>query len=69
MKRRDFLVSSVIGSVAASAAHVPIVAREPEQSRAATSSTRKILIAGGGFNTAFIRYMAALTGNARPRLC
>jgi len=31
--------------------------------------TRKILIAGGGFNTAFIRYMAQLTGKARPRVC
>lgn len=30
---------------------------------------RKILIAGGGFNTAFIRYMATLTGKARPRIC
>lgn len=31
--------------------------------------TRKILIAGGGFGTAFIRYMAELTGKPRPRLC
>lgn len=31
--------------------------------------TRKILIAGGGFNRAFIRYMAALTGKPRPRIC
>ncbi|HUK35146.1 MAG TPA: peptidase E [Vicinamibacterales bacterium] len=31
--------------------------------------TRKILIAGGGFNTAFIRYMATLTGKPRPRVC
>jgi hypothetical protein len=30
---------------------------------------RKILIAGGGFNTAFIRYMAQLTGKPRPRIC
>jgi dipeptidase E len=33
------------------------------------SATRKILIAGGGFNRAFIRYMAALTGKPRPRIC
>src|SRR5688500_19125772 len=32
------------------------------------SATRKILIAGGGFNTAFIRYMAQLTGKPRPKL-
>lgn len=29
---------------------------------------RKILIAGGGYGTAFIRYMAALTGKPRPKL-
>jgi peptidase E len=33
------------------------------------TGTRKILIAGGGFNTPFIRYMATLTGKERPRLC
>jgi dipeptidase E len=30
---------------------------------------RKILIAGGGFMTPFIRYMAQLTGKERPRIC
>ncbi len=30
--------------------------------------TRKILIAGGGFGTAFIRYLARLTGKERPTL-
>jgi peptidase E len=34
-----------------------------------TTPTPKILVAGGGFDTAFIRYMAALTGKQRPRLC
>ena len=32
------------------------------------STIRKILIAGGGYNTAFIRYMAQLTGKPRPKL-
>lgn len=32
-------------------------------------ATRKILIAGGGYGTPFIRYMAELTGKARPRIC
>jgi peptidase E len=32
------------------------------------AATRKILIAGGGFGTPFIRYMAELTGKARPKL-
>jgi dipeptidase E len=30
---------------------------------------RKILIAGGGFGTSFLRYMAELTGKPRPKLC
>jgi dipeptidase E len=37
-------------------------------SYAPAASTRKILIAGGNFNTTYIRYMAALTGKKRPRL-
>ena len=40
----------------------------PASTRAAPSPTRKILIAGGGYNTAFIRYMAQLTGKPRPKL-
>jgi len=32
-------------------------------------ATRKILVAGGGFGTPFIRYMAELTGRPRPRIC
>jgi dipeptidase E len=32
-------------------------------------TTRKILIAGGGFDRVFIRFMAALTGKRRPRVC
>ena len=35
----------------------------------ATAPIRKILIAGGGFATPFIRYMASLTGTPRPRIC
>lgn len=37
--------------------------------RTAGQATRKILIAGGGFRTPFIRYLAELTGKERPRLC
>jgi peptidase E len=32
-------------------------------------AARKILIAGGGFGTPFIRYMAELTDTPRPRIC
>lgn len=34
-----------------------------------SSVTRKILIAGGGFNRTYLAYMAQLTGKARPRIC
>ena len=33
------------------------------------AATRKILIAGGNYGTTFIKYMAELTGKARPRIC
>ena len=61
MKRRDFLKSSTAG-VSAAVAHA-------RQQTGTSSPTRKILIAGGGFNAAFIKYMATLTGKARPRIC
>lgn len=67
MKRRDFLISSAITSVGLSAASVPAEAAPTPAGRHAEG--RKILIAGGGFRTAFIRYLASLTGKARPRLC
>lgn len=35
----------------------------------AARATPKILIAGGGFTTPFIRHMAELTGKPRPRIC
>ncbi len=66
MKRREFLVTSAIGSVGAAAGLEGLAAGLVEVQAA---PTRKILIAGGGFATAFIRYMASLTGKKRPRLC
>ena len=74
MKRRAFLISSISGTVGLAAARalgvddVQAAAAGPPQARPA-GATRKILIAGGGFGTAFIRYMAALTGKPRPKLC
>jgi hypothetical protein len=74
MERRAFVVSSVLGTVGlgtghrtAADAHAAAAGSLPGAHTAA--ATRRILIAGGGFNTAFIRYMAALTGKPRPRLC
>jgi len=68
MKRREFVVRSAVGSVALGAGHLPFPNVTSNESTA-RAATRKILIAGGGFNTAFIRYMAELTGKRRPRLC
>ncbi|MBP6773787.1 MAG: peptidase E [Gemmatimonadaceae bacterium] len=77
MERRDFLVLSAMGTAGAIAnpmmsadTSTPSMATSSVPTDTATSAraTRKILIAGGGFNTAFIRYMATLTGKARPRL-
>lgn len=78
MKRRDFLTSSALGAIGVGATNLsweetvlPELFPEPTpapvrpRSRAAT---RKILIAGGGFREAFVRYLAQLTGKPRPRL-
>jgi peptidase E len=69
MKRREFIVSSVAGSVGASLAAGPLVASAAEGTvQPQSSTTRKILIAGGNYNTAFLRYMAQLSGKPRPKL-
>lgn len=72
MQRRDFIVTSALGAVGAGATNIPFDASsaaldEPPETN--MRATKKILIAGGGFNTAFIRYMAALTGKKRPKIC
>jgi len=75
MQRRDFLVSSALGAASAGLARLPLAGWVPsvgaasEEGRSTRAATRKILIAGGGFGTAFIRYMAQLTGKPRPKLC
>lgn len=78
MIRRDFLVTSALGTAGALANHmtssdVQADGFDADTSSVATSSamraTRKILIAGGNFNTTYIKYMAQLTGKPRPRLC
>lgn len=67
MHRRDFLLSTALGLIATprlAGARAGRARAHREQSTA-----RKILIAGGGFGTAFVRYMATLTGKPRPRIC
>ena len=70
MKRRDFIRSSALAAGGMVVARSPfgrlqetaLFSREP-------AATRKILIAGGNYGEAFVRYMATLTGKPRPRLC
>ena len=74
MKRREFLVSSAIGTIGAATSRMALAGVNPVlaglmSAQSSPVATRKILIAGGGYGTAFIRYMAALSGKARPRLC
>jgi peptidase E len=67
MERREFVVSSALGTVGLGMGPLSIADRTPGP--IAQDRNRKILIAGGGFGTTFIRYMASLTGKERPRLC
>jgi peptidase E len=60
MKRREFVRLSALGAVGLVRAGLPF--------EAVAQATRKVLIAGGGFGTGFIRYMASLTGAHRPKL-
>ena len=75
MERREFVRSSALSSVALGFGHLPTSmstvdhTSSPMVDTPTRAATRKILIAGGGFGTAFIRYMAELTGKKRPRLC
>jgi peptidase E len=67
MKRREFIVSSALGSIGVGTGHLPVTGLT--RNTAPSAQTRKILIAGGGFGETFIRYMASLTGKERPRFC
>jgi peptidase E len=65
MKRRDFLTSSAAAGIG-----LGVGTSEARAHEARSQPTpRQILIAGGGFGAAFIRYMAELTGKERPRIC
>ena len=67
MKRRKFFVSTALGVIGLGAGNLSLAASRP--SAASPANNRKILIAGGGFRTTFLRYMASLTGKERPKLC
>ncbi|MDB4893258.1 MAG: peptidase [Gemmatimonadetes bacterium] len=74
MQRRDFVISSALASIGVAARSLPFAGVQPlsagmTTNAAGRAATRKILIAGGNYGEAFIRYMAELTGKARPRIC
>ena len=84
MKRRDFLSTSAAGMVGLGAgslaAPFPLegapegtLPADPagpgEASDSARNRVPRILLAGGGFGTSFIGYMAELTEKPRPRIC
>lgn len=69
MKRREFLATTALGAIGLGTASVSLASSSPHTGQASQDPSRMILIAGGGFGTAFIKYMAALTGKERPRLC
>ncbi|MBM3886068.1 MAG: peptidase E [Gemmatimonadetes bacterium] len=72
MDRRHFVITSALGAASASGlpfstpAHAAAPTPMPVD---AQTPTRKILIAGGGFDSDFIRLMAQLSGKPRARLC
>ena len=67
MKRSEFLAASTLGTLGLGTGSLPLNSLSPRSG--AQDQGRKILIAGGGFGTTFIKYMASLTGERRPRLC
>src|SRR3954462_12963032 len=71
MERREFVVSSALGSLGALTAGTTSKILNMTDTLAPASTraaTRKILIAGGNYNTRYIRYMAELTGKKRPKI-
>jgi peptidase E len=69
MHRREFLASSAAAGLGLTVRATTATAAEAAARPASQPVPRQILIAGGGFGTAFIRYMAELTGQERPKLC
>ena len=67
MERRDFFVSTALGMLGFGVGDLSLAASQPNTTPQVNN--RKILIAGGGFGTKFLRYMASLTGKERPKLC
>jgi peptidase E len=69
MQRRDFLSTTILGSLGLAFTRGGTLEALAQQPRTGAPANGKILIAGGGFGTTFIKYMAELTGKPRPKLC
>jgi dipeptidase E len=73
MDRREFLTTTALGSGILGADRVRFSdltqTNMTETTVTASAALRKILIAGGGFDRTFLRYVAQLTGKTRPRIC
>ena len=71
MKRREFLTVSALSSLGLGlgAGNLSFAGPISRPASRGQNRNRKVLIAGGGYGTAFIRYMAELTGRERPRIC
>ncbi|MHC5064727.1 MAG: Type 1 glutamine amidotransferase-like domain-containing protein [Planctomycetota bacterium] len=69
MERREFLATTALGAVGVKAGALSSSEESKQNEMNSPKAGRKILIAGGGFGTTFIKYMAKLTGKERPRLC
>ena len=67
MKRREFLALSGLSSVSLATKGLPGL--DSDTGSESVNRNRKIVIAGGGFGTTFIKYMASLTGKKRPKVC
>jgi dipeptidase E len=68
MQRRTFIAAAAAGTVGTLLGRDTFATARHDGLAEQTSATRKILIAGGGYRTAFIRYLAQLTGKPRPKL-
>lgn len=74
MKRREFLLSSALSTVALGTGRFSLADLRAEPAGKNTPdggtkrATRKILIMGGGFGPVVIKYMAQLTGKPRPKI-
>jgi peptidase E len=66
VKRRYFITSSLTAVAGLAATRFTSAAETAHDQN--PTPMKKILIAGGNYNTTFIRYMAQLTGKPRPKL-